>query len=711
LITVPETRKQLSNTQLSFFAADNGLRVPSASALFDPGYKAGARIHSASWGTPNQNAYTPFDLQIDEYAYENPDFLFIVAAGNGGRGNRASSVGSPALCKNGISVGASQNNTPHKKKEQLGPDYVMDFSSQGPTKDGRLKPDIIAPGQFILSAKAVQSAVGECDDTPDDGLQFKKGTSMAAPVVSATAALVRQYFEEGWHIAGKPEPSQGFAASASLVKAVLLNGAQELAGIEANDGQVTKSQAYDRSQGFGRVNLLQSLPLALKNSINGVFVNSQRIDNGDVDKYEVSVGMSGCSDPLSATLVWTDPPGSPSCNAGCVLNDLDLFVTKAGRNGRFFPNGLGSADTVNNVERVRIDDPEDGVTYTVHVRGSQLLESQDYSLVISGCFFLDGGSDNSGTSAPTATKTKEPTASPTVAPTIGFITNTPTPVEECVDGSGDITVSDMTIEDCAWLARNLGSFGFLCRFLDVALECPVTCDACRLLLQPADEANVSAVREAFSPLDGTVRWFGGTFDVQAKKQVTVRGFDIHIASEGQFSVQILTRPGKVSAQTGGWTEICQAQVSSSGRRELTAVPADTCEPVTIAVNESHTFYVTLSGGAAELILTDEEGSTGKTTVDSNDLSVGSGYAVTFFDQDSFEGFAFNGVIRYTVSSELAPQPGVCRDRSGTAVIDNVVGERSCAWLAANLGRFDYVCDMLVPSLFCPETCNICSRLV
>jgi subtilisin family serine protease len=358
------------------------LDVPSASTLFTPGYNAGARIHSASWGTPNINAYTVYDLQIDEYAYENPEFLFVVAAGNGGRGNSANTVASPATTKNGISVGASQNTGDHIKDDQQGPDYLIDFSSRGPTKDGRRKPDVVAPGQFILSAKAVSDVVGECDDTSNYGLQFKKGTSMAAPIVSGTAALVRQYFEEGWHLTGSPQPSSGFRPMASLVKAVLLNGAQELVGIEDGDGKITNSKAYDRNQGFGRVNLLRSVPLASKNNIGAVFVNAQRIGNGGLDKYEVLIDSTGCRDPLSATLVWTDIPGSPSCNQGCVLNDLDLTLSQNGRSERFFPNGLGSADTVNNVERVRIENPTNGATYVIHVRGSQLGRAHESSSLL-----------------------------------------------------------------------------------------------------------------------------------------------------------------------------------------------------------------------------------------------------------------------------------------------------------------------------------------
>lgn len=57
--------------KLAFFdigPGDSGLSVPLLSTVFETGYKdAGARIHSASWGNPQQNSYASFDHNADSF--------------------------------------------------------------------------------------------------------------------------------------------------------------------------------------------------------------------------------------------------------------------------------------------------------------------------------------------------------------------------------------------------------------------------------------------------------------------------------------------------------------------------------------------------------------------------------------------------------------------------------------------------------------------
>lgn len=84
---------------------------------------------------------------IDQYLYDHDDFMVFVAAGNSGANNRRNSVGSPATSKNIISVGATESFGPDLSGSMKGTDYVAFFSSRGPTGDGRMKPDVMAPGK------------------------------------------------------------------------------------------------------------------------------------------------------------------------------------------------------------------------------------------------------------------------------------------------------------------------------------------------------------------------------------------------------------------------------------------------------------------------------------------------------------------------------------------------------------------------------------
>jgi len=331
------------------------------SDVLDHGKNAGARIHSASWGAALVKEYSVRERDLDKYLNLDDDFLMIVAAGNSGPSVRT--IGSPAKAKNVLTVGATglDDRLDHQ---------VAAFSSRGPTMDGRIKPDIVAHGTDVLSAGAEEKA--SCDPAekprskrPVSGLMFKEGTSMATPVVSGTAALVRQYFDEGWQGDGNKGSGPSIDISGTLLKAILINGARPLVGYAINE--------VDSKQGFGRLSLIDSISLSGKNDLTGKFLDKQEIMEGEVVFHNnLSNFNSSCESggyEFSVTLVWTDTAGPVGCKQ-CLMNDLDLKAVQTSTTETVtthFPNGLvNNKDSVNNVERIRfVANPGDSIRVTV----------------------------------------------------------------------------------------------------------------------------------------------------------------------------------------------------------------------------------------------------------------------------------------------------------------------------------------------------------
>ena len=148
---------------------------------------------------------------------------------------------------------------------------MTSWSSRGPTYDGRAKPDIVAPGYNIYSANG---NVGKDSCSTTD----MAGTSMSAPIVAGNAALVRQYFRDGYYPCGAKGCGESIAPSGSLVKAVLVNGAQNLRGVQSVPGGSVRSiSEYDNTQNMGIVKLNRSLSLQGENISTHTLSTTRRL--------------------------------------------------------------------------------------------------------------------------------------------------------------------------------------------------------------------------------------------------------------------------------------------------------------------------------------------------------------------------------------------------------------------------------------------------
>ncbi|WP_086802985.1 S8 family peptidase [Streptomyces caniscabiei] len=138
----------------------------------------GADVVNLSLGGGDTPEVDPMEAQIDKLSAEK-GILFAVAAGNEGDGPRT--VGSPGSAAAALTVGAVDD------KDRLAP-----FSSRGPTADGRIKPDVTAPGVAVTAAAAPGSVIEEEVGQKPEGYLTISGTSMATPHVAGAAALLKQ---------------------------------------------------------------------------------------------------------------------------------------------------------------------------------------------------------------------------------------------------------------------------------------------------------------------------------------------------------------------------------------------------------------------------------------------------------------------------------------------------------------------------------------
>ncbi len=359
-------------------------------AMMQWGSQHGATVSSNSWGKGTAgNPVTTYDSSAaamdaavrdaDSSTVGNQEMSIVFSAGDDGSLG-ASSVASPGVAKNVLTVGATENGRcgSYVFSHQAGPDPALidDFSSRGPSQ-GRIKPDVVAPGADVISTQSQDPAATYPWDLSWTGQYYalSTGTSMSCALVAGMDADFCQFYHATY----------GAMPSPALVKAALINGS-----VDVGPGYLSNAQ------GWGRANL--------KNSIAGpasgttIFLDQRNVTPvATGGSYSTSFGVSSSAVPLKVTVVWTDPPGAASCTS-CLVNDLNLEVIAPGGSsyhgnqfdGHWSVQNASGWDSANNVENVFVQAPAIG-TWTVIVHGANVptvppgvTGGQDFAVAASG---------------------------------------------------------------------------------------------------------------------------------------------------------------------------------------------------------------------------------------------------------------------------------------------------------------------------------------
>lgn len=304
----------------------------------------------------------------DEILFNAPNYLMVVAAGNDGNQNGYN--GSPlggnssydkltghSTAKNNLVVANAQDANVDASGNLISVS-ISSSSSEGPTDDYRIKPDIAGNGTGVYSTY----------QNSDTAYNSISGTSMASPNVAGSVLLLQQHYNN----------TNGSFARAATIKGIVLHTADD-AG----------SNGPDAIFGWGLMNSKRAAE-AISNDGNESRIEQLTLTSGQ--SYTITVDSDGVN-PLLASISWTDRAGTATTatnsSTPVLVNDLDIRVTQGGttyspwRLTGVTTNGTGD-NVVDPYERVDVSGASGTYTITVTHKGSLVGGSQDFSLVVTG---------------------------------------------------------------------------------------------------------------------------------------------------------------------------------------------------------------------------------------------------------------------------------------------------------------------------------------
>lgn len=306
----------------------------------------------------------------DLVAYNNPYYLCVRSAGNsgmssytGGFQNGYDKLTSAATAKNNLVV-ANADISVHPLTQAITSMAIALSSSQGPTDDGRIKPDITGRGTGVFS----------CSNESTTSYASLTGTSMASPGVAGSLLLIQEHYSN---------------INSEFMRAATLKGLACHTALD--DSNIIGPDPYF---GYGLLDAKFAAETITADQANTAIIDELTLNNGDT--FTVNLTVSNPAQ-LRATISWTDPAHNAINNQAnsttpALINDLDIRITDASQNVYYpwkldmanLPNPIQGDNTVDNLERVDINAPAAG-TYTLTINHKGTLDApQDYSLIVTG---------------------------------------------------------------------------------------------------------------------------------------------------------------------------------------------------------------------------------------------------------------------------------------------------------------------------------------
>lgn len=303
----------------------------------------------------------------DNLMFNAPYYLMVNSAGNDGTDNTSNAsplatgydkLNGSSTAKNNLVVAASDDAMVDSNGNLISVG-IGSFSSQGPTDDLRIKPDITGNGVGVYST--VSSS-----NTAYSGMS---GTSMAAPNVTGTLLQLQQHYNN---------------LTGNFMKAATLKG---LALHTADDAGPVGPDAI---WGWGLLNAKKAAETISQNG-SGSLIQEMVIAQGQT--IAITVDSDGIND-LMASISWTDRPGiintSTNSPIAALVNDLDIRVTKGASTN--YPwrltahntNDNNNDNTVDPYERIDVENASGTYTITISHKGTLVGGNQSFSLIVTG---------------------------------------------------------------------------------------------------------------------------------------------------------------------------------------------------------------------------------------------------------------------------------------------------------------------------------------